>query len=216
MTLYVIFPIHLNFQIRSRCVSKAIIHRKTQCRAYARLLLHAVPTYNALFEFFWRFSHSKKLKFGSCLGGFHVWIALNLLKTTLFSSIPHACPAFLQYALQWIVLQLLEKVFSFSKKRFLWYYTCMWYLINFSILSRSLPIFHVSLSIIYLLFLPYHVLYTWFFLNICRGFSLWQFSFNILIIWKDLLLFFNLTNSLLIKKGLIVEKSLGLIYILPY
>ena len=28
MTLYVIFPIHLNFPIRSRCVYKAIIHRK--------------------------------------------------------------------------------------------------------------------------------------------------------------------------------------------
>ena len=27
----------------------------------------------------------------------------------------------------------------------------MWYLINFSILSRSVPIFNVSLSIIYLL-----------------------------------------------------------------
>ena len=28
ITLYVIFPIHLNFPIRSRCVLKAIIHRK--------------------------------------------------------------------------------------------------------------------------------------------------------------------------------------------
>ena len=30
MTLYVIFPIHLNFLIRSKCVLKAIIHRKKQ------------------------------------------------------------------------------------------------------------------------------------------------------------------------------------------
>ena len=30
MTLYVIFPIHLNFPIMCRCVLKAIIHRKKQ------------------------------------------------------------------------------------------------------------------------------------------------------------------------------------------
>ena len=30
MTLYVIFPIHLNFPVRSRCVLKAIIHRRKQ------------------------------------------------------------------------------------------------------------------------------------------------------------------------------------------
>ena len=101
MTLYVIFPFHLNFPVRSVCALKAIIHRKKQ----------------------------------------------------------------------WIVLRLLEKVF-FSKRRFLWYCTCMCYLINFSILSPSVPIFHVSLSIIYLLFLPYHVLYTRFLLNICKEFSL--------------------------------------------
>ena len=29
-TLYVIFPIHVNFRIRSMCVLKAIIHRKKQ------------------------------------------------------------------------------------------------------------------------------------------------------------------------------------------
>ena len=28
MMLYVIFPIHVNFPIRSRCVLKAIFHRK--------------------------------------------------------------------------------------------------------------------------------------------------------------------------------------------
>ena len=71
---------------------------------------------------------------------------------------------------QWIVLLLLEKAFSFSKKCFLLYCTCIWYLINFFILSRSVPIFHVFLSVIYLLFLLYHVLYTLFFLDICKGF----------------------------------------------
>ena len=73
---------------------------------------------------------------------------------------------------QRIVLRLLEKVFSFSIRRFLWYCTCKWYLINFFILSRSVSVFHVSLSIIYLLFLSYHVLYARFFLNICLGLSL--------------------------------------------
>ena len=31
MTLYVIFPIHLNSPIRYRCVFKAIVHRRKQC-----------------------------------------------------------------------------------------------------------------------------------------------------------------------------------------
>ena len=97
MTLYVIFPIHFNFPIRSKCVLKAI---------------------------------------------------------------------------QWLVLRLLEKLFSFSKWHFLWYCTCLLYLIHYFILSRSIPIFLFSLSIIYLLFLSYHILCTCFFLNICKGFSL--------------------------------------------
>ena len=63
----------------------------------------------------------------------------------------------------------------------------MRYLINFSILSQSVSIFHVSLSNIY----------------------------HYLNIWKDLL-FFNETKNLLIKKGLVVETSLDLIYMLPY
>ena len=70
---------------------------------------------------------------------------------------------------QWIVLWILEKVFSFSKRCFLRYCTCMWYLINFFILSWPFPIFHVSFSIIYLLFSSHHVLYAWFFFNICKG-----------------------------------------------
>ena len=77
---------------------------------------------------------------------------------------------------QWIVLRLLEKVFSFSKRRFLCYCTCIWYLINFSILSRLVPIFS---CFFYLLFICY------------------------------------LTEKL-IKKGLVVETSLVLKYILPY
>ena len=100
LILYIIFPIHLEFPVRSGIVLNTIIHRKKQ----------------------------------------------------------------------WIVLQLLEKVLF--KKDTLWYCKCMLYLINFYIFSESVPIFHVSLSIIYLLFFPYHVLYTWFFLNICKGFSL--------------------------------------------
>ena len=74
--------------------------------------------------------------------------------------------------------------FSFSKGYFI-YCTCIWYLINFSISSQSITIFHVSLSSIDLLFLPYHMC---FFLNIYQGFSLQQFSSNILNIQK--LLFF--------------------------
>ena len=59
----------------------------------------------------------------------------------------------------------LEKAaFFFFKKTLLMLLYIMLYLINFSILSRSLPIFHVSLSIIYQLFSGYHVLYTRFFL----------------------------------------------------
>ena len=82
---------------------------------------------------------------------------------------------------------LLEKVFF--EKTLLWYCIWMLYLINYSILSQSLPIFHVSLSIIYQLFSPYHTLYTSFLLSISKGFSLYQFSFNILNIWKNLLFF---------------------------
>ena len=82
---------------------------------------------------------------------------------------------------QCIVLPLLDKGFSFSKRRF-------YYIVH--AFGNLFLFFHVSLSIIYLLFLPYHVLYTWFFLNIFKGFSLWQFSFNILNIWKNLLFFF--------------------------
>ena len=79
--------------------------------------------------------------------------------------------------------------FFFFKKMLFWYCTCTWYLINFSILSWPVPVFHVSLSITHLLFLPYHVLYTRFFLNIYKAFSLWQFSFNIKNTWKNLFSF---------------------------
>ena len=78
----------------------------------------------------------------------------------------------------------LRKLFSFLKRDFLWYCTWIRYLINFSILSQSAPIFQVFLYIIYPLFSPYHVPKMGFFL---AGFLLWQFSFNILNIWKNLL-----------------------------
>ena len=80
--------------------------------------------------------------------------------------------AIIHWKKRWIVLQLLEKVFLLLKRHFSWYCMCMSYLINFSILSWSVPVFHVSLSIIYVLFLPYDALYKRFFLNICKGFSL--------------------------------------------
>ena len=43
---------------------------------------------------FLTFSHSKSFKFTCCLWGFHIRIALNLLKSALLS-IPHACPEIL-------------------------------------------------------------------------------------------------------------------------
>ena len=59
-------------------------------RAYSRHLLRAVPAHNALFDiflFFCLFSHSKNFKSAFCLGGFHVQIALNLLKKALFRDV---------------------------------------------------------------------------------------------------------------------------------
>lgn len=53
-------------------------------RASSRHLLCAVSARNAHFEFFWTFSHTKNFKFTCCLGGFHVHIAINLLKSALF------------------------------------------------------------------------------------------------------------------------------------
>ena len=79
MSLYVIFPIHLNFPVRSRCVLKAIIHRKK-----------TVDCFTVTRESFFIF------------------------KKTLFD---------------------MHEVFD-----------------NFSILSQFVLIFHLSLSIIYLLF----------------------------------------------------------------
>ena len=68
-----------------------------------------------------------------------------------------------------IILRYLEKFFF--KKTFLWFYTCMLFLINFSVLPQSLPIFYIPLSIIYQSFSPYNILYTQFFLNFPRRFS---------------------------------------------
>ena len=81
-----------------------------------------------------------------------------------------------------------ESFFFFKKMLFTFYCACMWYLINFSILSRSVPIS----MFLYLSFIYY------------------------LNIWKNLFFFFNSTKSRLIKKGLVVETSLDVIYILPY
>ena len=46
----------------------------------------------------------------------------------------------------------LRMFFFFKKTLFMILCKCMWYLINFSISSHSVPIFHVSLSIIDLFF----------------------------------------------------------------
>ena len=77
-----------------------------------------------------------------------------------------------------IVLPYLRKLlFLFQKDAFMILYI-MLYLITFSIWSRSVSFFHVSLSIIYQLFSPYHVLYIRFFLNI-RENGLWEKRKNI-------------------------------------
>ena len=67
ITLYVIFPIHLSFPMRSRCVVKAIIIEKKQelfygylrkfflfqnYAFYMLLYMHVVPFYHDLFLFF--------------------------------------------------------------------------------------------------------------------------------------------------------------------
>ena len=51
------------------------------------------------------------------------------------------------------LLRLDKKVTGHSKNTYLQH--CIWHLISISILSRSVPIFHVSLSIIYLLSIIY-------------------------------------------------------------
>ena len=61
--------------------------------------------------------------------------------------------------------------------------------------NQSIPIFHVFLSTIYLLFSPNHVPQT-VFSQYLQGYSLYQFSFNILNTWKNLL--FNQTKIRLI------------------
>ena len=78
---------------------------------------------------------------------------------------------------QWIALQLLEKVL-FEKDAFYDIVKAcgIWSIFTF---YQPVPTFHVSLSMIYLLFLPYRVVYTRFFLNTWKGFSLWKFSFNV-------------------------------------
>ena len=38
------------------------------------------------FNSFWTFSYSQNFKFACCLGGFHLWLALNLLNYALFYS----------------------------------------------------------------------------------------------------------------------------------
>ena len=79
----------------------------------------------------------------------------------LFDDVTSSSRSIWIYQLVQIVLSLLEKVFSFLKRRFLRYCTCMWYLIIFQ--------FYHDLFLFYLLFSPYRSPYTQFFL---KGFSL--------------------------------------------
>ena len=53
-------------------------------RDYFRQLLPAVHAHNQLFYFILSFSYSKTFKFVCCLVGFHLRIALNLLKYGFF------------------------------------------------------------------------------------------------------------------------------------
>ena len=53
-------------------------------RAYFRHLLRAIPARNAPFYFVAAFSHSQNFTFACFLGWFHLRIALNLPKYTLF------------------------------------------------------------------------------------------------------------------------------------
>ena len=78
----------------------------------------------------------------------------------------------------------MRKFFSLQKMLLL---SCisMSYLINFSILSRSVPVFHVSLFNISQLFLPYHVLFMWFFLIIRKGLKYLKEFAVLLIKQKD-------------------------------
>ena len=66
--------------------------KKTPTRAYFRQLLRAVPAHNALFQFLRAFSHSK-LRIGMLCRG------VSSLNLSFFLFLPHACPAFLKYAL---------------------------------------------------------------------------------------------------------------------
>ena len=65
---------------------------KTPTRPYFRQLLRAVPAHNALFQFLRAFSHSK-LRIGMLCRG------VSSLNLSFFLFLPHACPAFLKYAL---------------------------------------------------------------------------------------------------------------------
>ena len=109
MTLYTIFSIHLNFPVRSRCVLKGWIIEKNDGLLYSYLRkltrLLARPYLMLLYSIF-----PIHLNFP-----IRSWCDL---KGSLIEK------------KWWIVLQLLEKVFSFSKGQFS-YCTCMRYLNNF-------------------------------------------------------------------------------------
>ena len=56
-------------------------------KTFPRLILDTyLGTHNVLFEFLLVFPYSKNFKLACCLEGFHLQIALNLLKYVLFCS----------------------------------------------------------------------------------------------------------------------------------
>ena len=87
---------------------------------------------------------------------------------------------------QWIALRYL----IFFKICFLWYCTVMVWLINFSILPRSVVIFHVSLSIIYHLYdliLRLYILFLrWWFDSCIRSIK----KGLVIETWLDLMFYF--------------------------
>ena len=85
--------------------------------------------------------------------------------------------------------------FSFSKRRFLWCYTCMWYLISFSILSNSVPIFSFSLPVIVVLFKYLKEL------NIYLAILFLLSSCLLLYLIKIYLFLFHTPNRFTINKG---------------
>ena len=68
--------------------SLAVTHFANNVRACFRHLLRAVSVHNATFEFLLACSYSKNFKFARCVGGFHLWTALNIACMPCLSIMP--------------------------------------------------------------------------------------------------------------------------------